>query len=278
LSEEKEETKVSIFTCTWNVLSLNWTKETDDEETINMSVPFEHGGKKIFRAELEMRKNPKLAYTLKFLSFGHGDISYEVGNVICYIQQEDSSLNQRIRMTNENTKDETILQVFSTEFTSFPRAKELTIPLSCPFVITFQARLSSTIPTFVNKMIDVSWSEQIWAAAVDRKMTDVEFVVGEECFGAHRSLLSARSPVFAAMFASGMKEAETGQVRIEDVDPTTFQLFMKFLYTGMFEPSSKDNELFTVADKYGVETLMELCRPATKTVDTDEIFNTFFTC
>ena len=53
-------------------------------------------------------------------------------------------------------------------------------------------------------------------------MTDVEILVGEDAFGAHRSLLSARSPVFAAMFASGMKEAECGQVRIEDVDPVVF--------------------------------------------------------
>jgi len=101
-------------------------------------------------------------------------------------------------------------------------------------------------------------------------MTDVEFLVGEETFGAHRSLLSTRSPVFAAMFASGMKEVSTGQVRIEDVDPTTFQHFLKFLYIGMVEPSSVDRDLFVVADKYGVETLMELCRrSATKTVELD---------
>jgi len=101
-------------------------------------------------------------------------------------------------------------------------------------------------------------------------MTDVEFLVGEEAFGAHRSLLSARSPVFAAMFASGMKEALTGRVRIEDVNPTTFQRFLKFLYTGMVESSAMDEELFTVADKYGVATLIELCRPATQPVDTDD--------
>jgi len=62
-------------------------------------------------------------------------------------------------------------------------------------------------------------------------MPDVEFLVGEEAFGAHRSLLSARSPVFAAMFASGKNEAERGQVKIGDADPATFQ---QFLYTGMF--------------------------------------------
>ena len=53
-------------------------------------------------------------------------------------------------------------------------------------------------------------------------MTDVEFLVGEDSFVAHRSLLSVRSPVFAAMFSSGMKELETGQVHIEDVDLETF--------------------------------------------------------
>ena len=105
--------------------------------------------------------------------------------------------------------------------------------LSAPFY----DKMLSTVPNFTNKLVDSIFSEQLWASAVNRMMTDVEFLVGEEAFGAHRSLLSARSPVFAAMFASGMKEAETGQVRIEDVDPTTFQQFLKFLYTGMVEPS-----------------------------------------
>ena len=63
------------------------------------------------------------------------------------------------------------------------------------------------------------------------------------------------------MFASGMKEAETGQVRIEDVDPATFKQFLKFLYTEMVKPSAIEKELFNVAEKYQIETLMELCRP-----------------
>ncbi len=109
-------------------------------------------------------------------------------------------------------------------------------------------------------------------------MTDVEFLVEEEAFGAHRSLLSARSPVLAAMFTSGMKEAKTGKVLIEDVDSSLFGIFLKFLYTGTFEPSSRDRELFTVADKYQVETLTELCRSATKTVETENILKTFLSC
>jgi len=74
------------------------------------------------------------------------------------------------------------------------------------------------------------------------------------------------------MFASGMKEAETGQVRVEDVEPETFQRFLKYLYTGILESSPRDEKLFTVADKYGVETLMELSRPTNTTGDTDDTF------
>jgi len=272
----KKHTNFSIYTCTWNVLDLTWTKEIKEQETVNMSVPFEYGGKKLFRVELEMRKNPTegQAYTLKFFSFAHGSISCTLDEVICFIHQEDSSLNQRISMKDEPVVDKKIFEVFTTQFAVQHDEVELTTPLTCPFVITFKAKLRSTIPSFVNQMIDSTWSEDLWASAVNRRMTDVEFLVGEEVFGAHRSLISARSPVFAAMFASGMKEAATGRVRIEDVDPTTFQLFLKFLYTGKFEPSSVDRELFTVADKYGVETLMELCRPATKVLNMDHIYNT----
>ena len=109
-------------------------------------------------------------------------------------------------------------------------------------------------------------------------MTDVEFLVGDEDFGSHRLILSVRSPVFAAMFSSGMKEVETGQVHIEDVDLETFLKFLKFLYTGTLETSSMSRELFTIADRYRVETLMELCRPTTETADIGNIIETFLSC
>ena len=72
-----------------------------------------------------------------------------------------------------------------------------------------------------------------------------------------------------------MIEDIADQVRIENVDPTTFRHFLKFLYTGTVESSAINRELFTVADKYQVETLMELCHSASQTVDVDEIFKTF---
>ena len=80
------------------------------------------------------------------------------------------------------------------------------------------------------------------------------------------------------MFDSGMKELQTGKVQIDDVDPDTFRCFLEFLYTGMLEASSIISEkLFKVADKYGVETLMDLCRPTTiQSVSMEDMTRAFF--
>ena len=60
---------------------------------------------------------------------------------------------------------------------------------------------------------------------------------------------------------------------------STFQLFLKFLYTGTIEPSSIDKELSTIADKYGVKTLIaDMFRAATQPVETEEAIKTFFLC
>jgi len=245
-------------------------------KTIKTNASFEHGGKKMFSAWLEMTKSPDhpekySVSALKFLSYGQESLCYEIDQVVCFFDCHDqkSSTYQHIMIRDSvpRGRNASSLQVFKSRQSA---VLGLTTPFSCPFVITFHVKLRSTVNTYVNIPVDVTWSGELWAAAVNRKMTDVEFLIGEESFGAHRSLLFVRSPVFAAMFASGMKESETGQVRIEDVNPDTFQRFLKFLYTGMLEPSYVDRELFTVADKYQVETLMKLCRPATQTAETHD--------
>jgi len=216
-------------------------------------------------------KESPITVSLKFISHGHQNISCEVEEVtILNINQNNIGY---CKMKEAQTRNKKLFQVFTV-----PKHQlSITSLFCCPFVVTFHIKLRSTVPNFINKLVDSTCSEQLWAAAVHGKMTDVEFLVGDVAFCAHRSILSARSPVFAAIFASGIKTA-SGQLSIEDVDPATFQHFLKFIYTGMVEPSSIDKELFKVADRYRVETLMELCCPATQTVDTEDIIKTFFSC
>jgi len=223
-------------------------------EVMKNSTDFEYGERKVFRAELEMSEIPNKSNVhllkLRFITHDHGNVRYHPDEVTFFTTPSTDGLIEPVQMSQASFD-----QIWNSiqQFTITSQTRSI--------LVTFYVKHVCTVG-LVNKFMDSDWSGELWAAAVNRKMTDVEFFVGEESFGAHRSLLSARSPVFAAMFASGMMEAETGQVRIEDVDPNIFGIFLEFLYTGTFEPSPNDVDLFTVADKYQINTLMDLCRPA----------------
>ena len=42
------------------------------------------------------------------------------------------------------------------------------------------------------------------------------------------------------MLNSGLDEARTGQVQINDADPETFALFLQFLYVGKLEENEEE--------------------------------------
>ncbi len=48
--------------------------------------------------------------------------------------------------------------------------------------------------------------------------SDAKLVVGDSSLDVHKLVLSARSPVFAAMFSSKMSEAKSGEVVIDDME------------------------------------------------------------
>lgn len=85
----------------------------------------------------------------------------------------------------------------------------------------------------------------------------------ETKYSAHRGILSARSPVFAAMFASGMTESQLGTVRIKDVTPKAMQTLLSYMYTGSTEDtlswkSVRDIEdVIYAADKYAIAGLRD---------------------
>lgn len=80
-------------------------------------------------------------------------------------------------------------------------------------------------------------------------------------FKAHKIILAARSPVFAAMFKHETSEKQTGIVNIPDCDSDSFQEFLEFLYCGKVENISFRSalHLYKIADKYDVQELKKLC-------------------
>ena len=158
-----------------------------------------------------------------------------------------------------------------------------------PDKIIFNVKLISTVPTYNFKVHDLLLPNNLWyAAAVNKILTDVEIVVGFDettSFLAHRFILSARSPVFDAMLNGNFEEARTGMIRINDVHPDLFVHFFQFLYTGTLRsPVSEDRrlkeDLFELADRYLVDTLMNICRPAPEgpVIDVEQLMDSFLTC
>ena len=57
--------------------------------------------------------------------------------------------------------------------------------------------------------------------------SDVEFKLGNVTIPAHKAVLGARSPVFRAMFSSGMAESKSNDVVIDGVEPEVFREFLR---------------------------------------------------
>lgn len=185
-------------------------------------------------------------------------------NLICVGYNLDEKILCNIREigfssdSDEPTKLEEV-QMFTSKIQKFIKIERYR---SIPESITFHIQLKSTHSNFNYLFVDSTWKDQLWSATSAKNSTDVEFIIGEESVGAHRFILSARSPIFEVMFESELNnESPTRIIHMEDVDPATFRFFLQFIYTGIIDPSADKEELYALADKYFVNTLEDFCKP-----------------
>ena len=85
----------------------------------------------------------------------------------------------------------------------------------------------------------------------DSTLSDFTIIVKSKEFKVHKAVLSVRSPVFRSMFLSNMKEAADNETEITDIEPSTFEKLLGFIYRGKI-PKDLDNyamDLFVAADK-----------------------------
>ena len=92
-----------------------------------------------------------------------------------------------------------------------------------------------------------------------KRNADVIFKVQNTNIAAHKSILTARSPVFAAMFQPHTKEKESGKVDVADVTPAVFDKMLQFIYTGECQVGDSAEELLMAADKYDIRDLKRHC-------------------
>ena len=96
----------------------------------------------------------------------------------------------------------------------------------------------------------------------DKKHSDVTFNVRGQQFQAHKTILIARSPVFAAMFDHPLKEKMMGIVDVPDIEPNVFEELLHYIYTGQVPSKQMDEvavELLAAAEKYLLDKLKKAC-------------------
>ena len=103
------------------------------------------------------------------------------------------------------------------------------------------------------------FSQDIAALLNNETTADFNFTVKDCVIAAHKTILGARSPVFAAMFKHGVKEKEAYEVAIEDIESAVFRKMLKFIYTNDYYVGEDAEELLIAVDRYDVKDLKELC-------------------
>ena len=97
------------------------------------------------------------------------------------------------------------------------------------------------------------------------ELNDVTLFVDKdkEVIKANKLLLTARSPVFRAMFQAGMKEQETNQVQVPDISPRVCREMLTYMLTDEV-PNINDmaEDLWHAANKYELTNLQAQCENA----------------
>ncbi|GIY22213.1 speckle-type POZ protein-like [Caerostris extrusa] len=109
--------------------------------------------------------------------------------------------------------------------------------------------------------ISLALTEDLKAMYDDGLISDTELRTKTRKFPAHKNILSARSPVFKAMFSSDMLENSKGCVDIEDLEDETVHAMLVYMYTDSMKETSWKSivQLFAAADKYAIISLKNKC-------------------
>lgn len=100
-------------------------------------------------------------------------------------------------------------------------------------------------------------AQRLW---LDRRFTDIEVHCGETHFQLHRAVLSAASPVFAAMLESDMTESRTQKIVISDFDARSLEQCLEYIYTGNVAEGT-GCEVVVLGHKYDIPGLVEFAAP-----------------
>lgn len=98
----------------------------------------------------------------------------------------------------------------------------------------------------------------------EQRFCDVTIETGISSYGAHKAVLCAQSPVFAAMFERDMEEKRTGVVKIRNLADDTVRHMLLYMYANTMEYLEWESvlHLYLAAEQYGILSLKRKCKDA----------------
>jgi speckle-type POZ protein len=245
------------------IVLYEWSLESVEEEepmTIASKLIL-FRGEKVFRAGL---KNHTLKPVLFFMVNDLRKIGMKVESVTYGIQGIGLGPATMTQMTKYDLGEEGNLQLFTMTFLKKFFG-------NCTFV--FRICIEGADPSYSYQLSDRLAKDQLGAVLKSQQnLVDVEFVVKDKTFPAHKAILAARSPVFTDEFEKKQKDVPH-QIRIDGVEPSTVEKFLHFIYTGEPMGTLADEELLQLADHYQLTTLTSLCKVALKKMDSIQVAN-----
>lgn len=127
-----------------------------------------------------------------------------------------------------------------------------------------QGTIAGSMPSICAPVASPTISEDLLRMFEETALSDVEVVCtmgAGSRFRAHRLILAARSPVFKAMFLTGMREKRVGKVVIEDVSAEAIKCMLDFCYKDECPELDEDSifDVLAVANKYDMPGLRDIC-------------------
>jgi speckle-type POZ protein len=232
------------------IVPYEWILENVEEEPMTMaSKMILFRGEKVFRVGL---KNHAPRPVLFLIAVDLGKMGIKVKGVKYGLQGSGIGPANMTSMTEEKIGDEGNLQLFTIKLAE-------KVVGHCTFV--FRIWIEGAYPGYSYQLSDRLGKDQLWAAKEELNLADVDFVVKDTTFPAHQAILAARSPVFADEFMKKQLD-DFPRIRMDDMEPSTVENFLHFIYTGEPIGTLADEDLLKLADRYGLTTLTSLCKVA----------------
>ncbi len=252
------------------IVSYQWILKIDEKEPKTIaSKMILFRGERVFRVGL---KNHVKSPILLFLAADLNKIGMRVEDVMYGVEDADTCPAKMEEMKREDQIGiDGSLQLFTIKLDEMVTGHR---------TFVFRICIKGNVPGYSYRLSDRLGKDQLWAAKENPNFADVEFIVKGQKLLANKSILAARSPVFAGEFSKEQPVSKgRHQIRIDGVEPSIVEKFLHFIYTGepMSSTSLADQQLLKLADHYQLTTLTSLCQVALKEIATKQMVD-FMSC